>query len=177
MFKIETISNENDLLLNERLDEIIIKRDGSYQDTFEILELIKRVNLFTCFSFVIIGLIGHFLTIFVFAQKRFRKNSANVYLLFLALNDSYYLFLYFFEETIKNYQHLYPSIRLNKYISYFNILDRSIEACILINYLRYVLRFVSSYTIVAFSLQRLSLVYSWFSLAYCFFYNVSITFV
>lgn len=123
------------------------------EDIFEsFLTKTRLVNLYCSIFFTLIGLIGHCLTIFVFAQKRFRQNSSNVYLLCLAIIDALYLIVHFFKESITMYTD-----------NYLNIIDKYDFACRLINYLRYVLRLISAYIIVSITIQRLSLVYSPFS--------------
>ena len=68
--------------------------------SFITLEKSRKINLCFTIFFLIVGLIGHFLTIFVYAQRRFRKNSCNVYLLYLAFNDALFLIAHFFEDTV-----------------------------------------------------------------------------
>ncbi len=97
------------------------------------------------------GLLGHSLTIYVFAQKRFRKNSSNVFLLCLAINDGLYLITHFFEDTIRS-----TYIHAN---NQFNLIDQYNIACQLINYFRYILRTISAYTLISISIQRLIIVF------------------
>ena len=52
------------------------------------LALSGKINLFGILIAITVGLIGNFLTIFVFSQKRFRNNSSNIFLLCLAINDN-----------------------------------------------------------------------------------------
>ena len=68
-----------------------------YTDSLITLELCRKINIICTIIFTVLGVLGHSLTVFVFAQKRFRKNSSNVYLLCLALNDAFYLITNFFE--------------------------------------------------------------------------------
>ena len=133
---------------------------NDYNQSLETLKQYRKINLFTTILFTIMGLIGHFLTIFVFAQKRFRKNSSNVYLLCLALTDALYLIIHFFEDTIRTLIHLNED---NNFIQLFNLIDKNNTTCRSINYFRYVLRFISAYIIVIFSIQRLFLVWAPFS--------------
>lgn len=151
-YAIESNSSLNTSNLSSLAEQIFL--DSVYQ-----LEICRLINIYTTICFVVLGLVGHFLTIFVFSQKRFRRNSSNVYLLCLALNDALYLFLHLFEDTIKAYRDLFAKEE-NSFVNLINLIDKFNYACKLINYLRYVLRFVSAYTIIAFTLQRLSLVYS-----------------
>lgn len=122
----------------------------------------RKLNVYATLFVIIIGLIGNSITIVLFAQKRFRTNSNNVFLLCLAINDSLFLVLHLFEDTIRTYQELYPiddnHLFINTLIKQLNIIDQYEMACSLINYFRYVLRFISAYIIVAFTIQRLSIV-------------------
>jgi len=91
----------------------------------------------------------------------------------LAINDSLILIVHFFEEIVKNYERLFIhddnlqiNLSNNITVSSFNALVLALNitdnydlACRLINYLRYVLRFISAYVIVAFTIQRLIVVY------------------
>lgn len=134
-------------------------------EILSILTCTRKINLISTFILVIIGLIGHFIVIFVFGQKRFRTNSSNVFLLCMAINDACFLIVHFFEHSVRNYKdiYLYDSTKLSLFdifIIHINITDRFESFCRLISYLRYALRFISSYLLVAFTIQRLTLVYS-----------------
>ena len=72
-----------------------------------VLNFSKKLNVLGMLIVIAIGLLGNCLTIFVFAQKRFRTNSSNVYLLSLAVVDSLYLILHFMEDTIRTYDGIY----------------------------------------------------------------------
>lgn len=115
-----------------------------------------EINLIITFIVLIVGLIGNFLLVYIFCQKRFRVNSSNVYLLCLGINDGLFLLIHFFENTIRTYQ----SYSNSYLIKMLNITDRLNLTCCLINYLRYTLRFISAFIIVAFTVQRLIIVSS-----------------
>lgn len=149
-----------DLEINDSLYEDQLKNSTFLIDSFNTF---RKVNLYITLIFMLIGIIGHILTIFVFSQKRFRKNSSNVYFLCLAINDALFLITHFFEDSIRTFIDLYFKENMDELINAFNITDRFILACYMINYLRYVFRFVSAYIIVAFTVQRLYLVCSPFS--------------
>jgi hypothetical protein len=111
-----------------------------YIKSLDTLEKNRKINQFSTIVFTIVGLLGHFLTIFVFVQRRFRKNSSNVFLLCLAINDSFYLITHFCEKTIRTL--IYEGNRNNqtevgKYLSYLNLIDSNDFTCKSINYLRY----------------------------------------
>ena len=106
----------------------------------------RKITAFISIGIIFIGLIGHWLTIIVLGQKRFRKNPSHVYLLCLALNDSFFLCMHFFEDTIKSLNESYSKqfdamnpILVN-FMVRLNILENFEIACRLINYLRNVLR-------------------------------------
>ena len=63
-------------------------------DSAQFFEKSRKINVFITVIVIIAGLVGNFLTIFVFLQKKFRKNPASVYLLCLAIFDSMFLNFY-----------------------------------------------------------------------------------
>ena len=133
----------------------IIKLEDS---SLYFIELTRKINLFATLIIIAIGLIGNCLIIFVFSQNRFRINSSNVYLLCLAIIDNLFLIVHLFEDSIREYQEIYPNSQsiFNQFIFTLNVFDKTQFSCLLINYLRHFLRFVSAYIIVAFTVQRLS---------------------
>jgi hypothetical protein len=140
--------------------------DNGYINSLNFLNQSRKANLFLTLILITIGLVGHSLTIFVFSQKRFRHNSSNIYFLCLALNDSAYLIIHLFKDTIRTYNDIYLSETEKKtksFIQYLNLIDQYELTCRLMNYLRNVLRFTSAYIVIAFTLQRLVIVYSPFS--------------
>ena len=136
--------------------------DQNYLNSMILLEISRKVNLFLTLFIIVFGLVGHALTILVYGQKRFRRNSSNVYLLCLAIVDSMYLIVHFLKNTIRTYTDIYSTDQsyVNALIQSINLIDRNDFACRLINYLRNVLRMISAYCIVAFTVQRLFLVHS-----------------
>ena len=140
----------------------IIKLEDS---SLYFIELTRKINLFATLIIIAIGLIGNCLIIFVFSQNRFRINSSNVYLLCLAIIDNLFLIVHLFEDSIREYQEIfsfteYNSVSFNKFVNYLNITDGFILTCYLITFMRYFLRLTSAYIIVAFTIQRLILIYS-----------------
>jgi hypothetical protein len=69
--------------------------------------------------------------------------------------DSLFLIVHFFEDTIASLKKYDLSIHY-----YLNVIEINRESCMLINYFRYVLRSISSYVILAFTIQRFKVVYS-----------------
>lgn len=151
------ITDEEILLIeNISLVHAILKTMYSTEES-------RKIYLLITLMLIVLGLIGHTITIFVFSQKRFRNNSSNVYLLCLAINDGIYLISHMFEDTVRTYIYLNQQNKMSEIILSLNIIDKYNLACLLINYLRYVLRFISAYIIVAFTIQRVFLVYTPFS--------------
>jgi hypothetical protein len=157
---------------------------GKIETAVNFLDRTRQINLFATIGLIIIGLIGNTLAVIVFIQKRFRLRSPGVYLLCLAISDGTFLLTHFFEDTLRTYIDVY--IRNNKSIipypecnkkseinitaslntttttSIFlsiNITDQFEISCRLVNYLRYVLRFVSAYIITIFTIQRAIAIY------------------
>ncbi len=91
MEKKENILNLSVMSLNDSLDKESLRKESeffenAYFSSYDKLELAKKINLYLSIFLIIAGLIGHMLTILVFAQNRFRRNSANVFLLLLAVS-------------------------------------------------------------------------------------------
>ena len=124
------------------------------EDSFNFLDTTNKINLFATILINCIGLIGNTLTLIIYGQSKYRLNSSNVFILILSIVDSLFLIVHFFEDTISSLEHH------NFPIYFLNIIDTNREICILTNYLRYTLRSISSYIILAFTIQRYSVVYS-----------------
>lgn len=154
-----TITHDANLVRN------VYEENKKYTQSLHYLEIAIKVKVIATLIVLGIGLVGHFLTIFVFSQKRFRINSSNVFLLCLAINDGLYLIIHFFEETIIATKDVFITDSLDEktplavLIKHLNIIDKNESACRIINYLRYVLRFTSAYIIVLFTVQRVFIVY------------------
>ncbi len=121
-------------------------------------EVFYKIILFSNLFVILCGLIGNVSTFLVFIQSRFRRNSTNIFLLVLAINDFFYLIFYFIDDSIITIQYTYE-INMNFILDTLN----DLKLYHLIKYLRYVLRNISSYTVVIFTIQRLILVYRPFS--------------
>jgi len=117
--------------------------------SFNFLESIGNINLFLTILISCIGLIGNTLTLIIYGQSKYRVNSSNVFILILSIIDSLFLIVHFFEDTIASLKKYDLSIHY-----YLNVIEINRESCMLINYFRYVLRSISSYVILAFTIQR-----------------------
>ncbi len=109
----------------------------------QLVNTIRIINIII----IIIGLIGHILTIFVFSKRKFRINPSNIFLLYLAFIDALILILYSFEELL-----------INK--SLFSLINIKISliSCIFLVYLKYSLRSISSFIVLTFTIHRLLIV-------------------
>jgi len=142
------------------------QNETDYINSNKLLEKSTRYNLIITFIVLILGLIGNYLIVFVFTQKKNRVNSSHIFLLCLALNDNLFLKVHLFENVLRTYQNFYSistsnsefMYSFNQFIRLINIIERNEIACRLVNYLRYVLRLISALIIVAFTLQRLIIV-------------------
>lgn len=164
--------------MNRNLTNIEVN-DSSYYDVNEtdldkiinsndLVEKSTQLNLIATFIVLIFGLIGNYLIIYVFIKKKNRKNSSHIFLLCLAINDCLFLKIHFFENVLRTFQSLFLSdigfkyhtslSSLSFFIKLINITDKFDIGCRLINYFRYVLRFISAFIIVAFTIQRLIIV-------------------
>ena len=95
---------------NETTNFNIFNQTEVMYHSFQVLKKCRQINVFSTIVIIFIGLIGNFITIIVFAHQKFRVNSSNVYLLCLAVNDSLFLIIHFFENTVKTYQQLYLNL-------------------------------------------------------------------
>jgi len=125
------------------------------KNSTNFLEISDKINIYAALLIVCIGLIGNTLSLIIYGQSKYRLNSSHVFIFILAIIDSLFLIVHFFEDTVKNIGKYYL---LNT--NYVNIIDTTKEICILTNYMRYVLRSISSYIILAFTFQRFIIVYS-----------------
>lgn len=159
------LSNQLEVVKSINTDEIQFKQ-VSFIQSLTLVEQTKKFKVFASIFVVIIGLVGHVLTICVFSQRRFRTNSSNIISLCLAFNDSIFLIVHFFEDTVLNIKEIYfgdianQSESIKSIIEFLNLIDENDLTCRIINYLRYVLRFISAYIFVTFTIQRLLIVYS-----------------
>jgi hypothetical protein len=124
-------------------------------ESIYFLDIANKINIFATIPIICIGLIGNTLSLIIYSQSKYRLNSSNVFILILSIVDSLFLIVHFFEDTINSLEQ-YKVISIH----FLNIIDTNREICILTNYLRYTLRSISSYIILAFTIQRYSVVYS-----------------
>jgi hypothetical protein len=125
-----------------------------------LYELSEKINIFLTIIFFITGLIGNSIAILIFVQKKFRTNSNHVYFLCLSIVDNLFLVIHLIEDTAKTIQNMESFSNEATYylINLVTIIDQFEFSCRSINYFRYVLRFVSAYIVVVFTIERLSIV-------------------
>jgi hypothetical protein len=159
------IKTESSLILQNLVDTISKNEETNFYRSYEVLEATRKVNILFTTCLIVFGLIGNALIIYVFSKKRYRINPSNVFLLCLAINDSFFLIIHFFEDTVRTYTEMFIlsnnssyNSALDDFIEIINLTDRFTFSCLALAFLRYVLRFVSAYIIVAFTIQRLLIV-------------------
>lgn len=138
--------------------------ENFYKDSGEntILETSRKLSIFLLMPIFLVGLFGHSLIILVFGQKRFRKNSSNVFVFSLAINDSLYLISHFFEDILRTFQDVYvkeENSLFNKFIIFVNIADKFDFSCRLIVYMKFILCFISAYILVVITMQRVLVIF------------------
>ena len=109
--------------------------ERAYLKSLDLLALSSKINIFGTIAFFLLGLVGNSISIFVFAQKIFRRNSSHVYLLCLAIIDSLFLVIHLIEDTFKTYKDIFLENK-NTLFNQIIITDQFEITCRLINYLR-----------------------------------------
>ncbi len=123
-------------------------------DHMKFLEISMILNIFFTIIFIFIGLCGNFITLLVYGQSKNRVNASNIFISCLAIFESVFLILHFFEDTIRTIistkRLLQNNIDLDNYdfIEKLNIIDNNYLMCSLFNYLRYTFRFIQAYTVI-----------------------------
>jgi hypothetical protein len=151
---------------------------------FNSIEWSSRLNQLSSIIIVIIGFMINIIGIIVLSIKNYKKRqSVNLYLLILLICDNSFLLVHLFHDTFNNNiyrlihfhftttfqdrrrlipcttnittslpQHFTENIQLET--NYHHSTDTSLKACRVINFIRYVLRFITTYIIMAFILHR-----------------------
>lgn len=152
------------------ISSISISNKSNFVYSLYFIETVRKINVSFTIIIFLIGLIGNSITIFVFSKKKFRTNSSNIYLFCLAIVDTLFLIVHVFEDTIRHFSNDMSSYdssyaddndfnfnitaNFKSFFTTINITDQSNFICRFINYMRYVLRFVSAYIVVLFTIQR-----------------------
>lgn len=122
-----------------------------------LLQFTHKVNINTSIAVITVGLLGNLIIKIVFFKKKFQINSSHIYLLSSTISDSLYLLIQLFEDTVASFCNLY-SLNNSFIVNILNIANYNHLTCQSISYLRYLLRFISSYIVVLFTIQRLYMV-------------------
>ena len=125
-------------LLNEMYDQTITHKPSGAGLFF---------TYFTPVIFVI-GLVGNVLSLVVFASKNMRKLSASIYLAALSISDLMALLFYVLPEWLK---HGLPLLSGNHNAT--NFLQEN-GTCQFLLYLQYVIKFLSAWLVVCFTVER-----------------------
>ena len=104
---------------------------------------------FTYFTPIIflIGIVGNVLSLIVFVSKNMRKLSASIYLAALSISDLMALFFYVLPEWLKHGLPLLPGHHAAIFLQEHGI-------CQMLLYLQYIARFLSSWLVVCFTVER-----------------------
>jgi hypothetical protein len=114
----------------------------------------KKINTFITICIIIIGLIGNCLTVIIYGQKRNRKNSSNIFILCLAINDTLFLVVHFCEDTIRNLKSNFEfQQKIIEFINKIDIIVQNDLTCKFVNYLRYLFRMISVYLIISLTIH------------------------
>ncbi|CAF3940831.1 unnamed protein product [Rotaria sp. Silwood2] len=137
--------------MNTTIEPTKILINNPDTDSFAI-QLKHGCQLFRFYSsiiLVIVGMIGSLLSIKVFSSTKIRRNSSNEYLITMAL----LLFNFFCDEVLRSIVHdFHVDLPLN-------LVDLSRPLCKCSTYFRHTLRFAAHWIVVAFTLERLIVVY------------------
>jgi hypothetical protein len=120
MYKNEVFTNLT--YLNE-------ERNLLFKNSSNVWLVSRKINLIAIFIIILLNLIGNFLTIFnKYSNKKFLHNPCHVFLLVLTINNSLFLIVYFFEDTLHTYSELYMND--DGYLfTLFNIKDQFETSC------------------------------------------------
>ena len=154
----------NNFMIKNISEYNLSEHDKFLIESLYLLDQSKKVSIYANLSVILIGLLGNLLTITIFIQSKFRTNSSHVFLLWLAVNDSVYLIIHLLEDTLQ--KHADFNMASDGLMSVLNIVHKNDLACRLVHYLRNVLRIVSAYVIVAYTIQRLFIISRPFSTIY-----------
>ena len=143
----------------------LFKNDTDEREESEkFLTEAKKINTIITICIIIIGLIGNCLTVIIYGQKKNRKNSSNIFLLCLAINDTLFLVVHFYEDTIRNLKSNFEfQQEIIEFINKIDIIVQNDLTCKFVNYLRYSFRMISVYLIISLTIQRLLVVYKPFN--------------
>ncbi|CAF1324825.1 unnamed protein product [Rotaria sp. Silwood1] len=119
----------------------------------QIKHVCQLFRFYTSIILVIVGMIGSLLSIKVFSSTKIRRNSSNEYLITMSFIVALLLFNFFCDEVLRSLVHDF-NVDLP-----LNLVDLSRPLCKCSTYFRHTLRFAAHWIVVAFTLERLIVVY------------------
>ena len=129
-----------------------LDRSDSINDISAIVAVEQYLSTYGSLVLTAYGIIGNILSILIFLSPQYHRQSSHFYLLSLAVSDLCFLYIYLIEDTFRSHNELYRSR--------INVLDRSSSMiCILVQYARNTTRLLSSWIIVAFTVERFLVVF------------------
>ena len=61
------------------------------------MDFLRQINIFATMLIAAFGLIGHFFIVLIYSHKKFCKNSAHVYIMWMAVCDALFIIVHLFE--------------------------------------------------------------------------------
>ncbi|CAF0885430.1 unnamed protein product [Adineta steineri] len=135
------------------IKNIVAKRSTDDNFDTQLLNFCQLFRLYSSIILVIVGMIGSMLSIKVFSSTKIRRNSSNEYLITMSFVVALLLFNYFCDEVLRSI------VRVHHINLPINLVDFSGPLCKCSTYLRHTLRFAAHWIVVAFTLERLIVVY------------------
>ncbi|CAM2705018.1 unnamed protein product [Rotaria socialis] len=131
----------------------IIKRSAPDNFGLQLRQFCQLFRFYSSIILVIVGMIGSMLSIKVFSSTKIRRNSSNEYLITMSFVVALLLFNFFCDEVLRWIVHdFHIDLPLN-------LVDLSMPLCKCSTYFRHTLRFAAHWIVVAFTLERLIVVY------------------
>ncbi|CAF2433017.1 unnamed protein product [Rotaria sp. Silwood2] len=131
----------------------IIKRSAPDNFGSQLRDFCKDFRLYASIILVIVGMIGSLLSIKVFSSTKIRRNSSNEYLITMSFVVALLLFNFFCDEILR---WIVNDFKVDLPL---NLVDLSKPLCKCSTYFRHSLRFAANWIVVAFTLERLIVVY------------------
>jgi hypothetical protein len=115
-----------------------------FKNSFNVWLVSRKINLIAIFIIILLNLMGNLITIFYkYSNKKFLHKPCHIFLLVLTINNSLFLIVYFFEDTLHTYSELYMNGDGYLFIL-FNIKDQfeiSCKSCMYIYFLDFIFNF------------------------------------
>ena len=129
--------------------------NGSQTHSFDIFDLIKDIRFYSLGMIIPLGLLGNFISTFVFLTSQLRRKTAGQYFVALALADNVVLIG---ELCLWINIHAFEGRRIG--VDFMSVNDAT---CQIIHYVRYMGRIWSSLIVMTISIDRLAVIISPFT--------------